>query len=216
MAEDVDVFLVRDVTPAHGTEVGCLELTVDHTAAKGTEQAGKMDESEFRGTGYQREHALAKERCAKVDPIESTHETIGSAVGLRLPHLDTRRKALTMELGIGFDDVRTKPSTVFSVTVLGRSATTDDASEILVDGERVWVLAEELLHGVTDMDFLGKDDKALLGTVPEGLVLGAEREPGEEAVGIGQYQTVDREVATYGYQSVIFTQRGVGKPQLIV
>ena len=47
MAEDVDVFLVGDIAPAHGTEMGCLNLTVDHETAKDIENMGKVDEGQF-------------------------------------------------------------------------------------------------------------------------------------------------------------------------
>ena len=191
--------------------MGRFKLAVDHDATQLTEITGEIDEGDLRGIGHQREHALAKECPAQIDAIESAHET-----SVLIPDLNTRGKALTVEFGIGLDDLRTEPSTLLLVAILGRRTSADDAIEILVDGDTITILTEDLSHGVTDVDFPREDDKTLHGTVPEGLLAIAEGEPGEETVGIGQQQAVDGEVATYGHEPIFFTKMRVREPEFII
>jgi hypothetical protein len=62
------------------------------------------------------------------------------------------------------------------------------------------------------MYLLGEDDKTVHGTIPVGLLAQLICKPRENAVAIGQEQTVDGEVTTYGKESVGFTIFGVRKP----
>ena len=193
-------------------------MAVDEFASEDFEGTGKLDEGEFRGAGLEGEHALAKEGSAKVDTIEAANETrgcigIGSIV---FPHFDTGSEALAMEFGIGSDDVGTQPGAFFLVAVLGCGAAADDAIEVAIDGDVVLTALDELAHGVADVDLAGEDDKALQGTEPQGLVLALEREPGEEAVGVGQQQTIDTQVATNGHQAVVLAQMGVREPEIVI
>ena len=218
LPDDADVFFVGDEAAAHGTEVRGLELAVDELASEDFEGTGKLDEGEFRGAGLEGEHAFAKEGSAQVDTIETANETrgcvgIGSIV---FPHLDTGSEALAMEFGIGSDDVGAQPGAFFLVAILGCGAAADDAIEVAIDGDVVLTALDELAHGVADVDLAGEDDKALQGTEPQGLVLALEREPGEEAVGVGQQQTIDTQVATNGHQSVVLAQMGVWEPEIVI
>ena len=214
LTDEGDVLVVGDIAANHAAEMGRLELTVDHEAAEGLEHTGQMDKGQLGGTGHQREHALAKETPAEVDARKTTHKPI--AIRLFLPHLDTCGKALMMEFSIGLDDIRTKPGALFRIAVLGGSTPTDDTIEILIKGEQVAVLFDELLHGRADMDLVGEDDETLQGTIPQGFLAMTEREPGEKAIGIGQQQTIDGEVASHSHQSVVFAQLGIRKPKFIV
>ena len=98
--DDVDVFLVGDIPSSHGSEVRRFKLAVDESTSKYLKHTCEVDEGILGGIRHQREHALAKERGPKVPTLEPTHQPIF------LPHLDTGGKALTMEFGIGLDDVR--------------------------------------------------------------------------------------------------------------
>lgn len=49
-----------------------------------------------------------------------------------------------------------------------------------------------------------------------GLIVVAEAVPGEDAVTIGQQQTVNAEVAAHGYESVVFAPMRVGKPKSFI
>jgi len=191
--------------------MGCFKLAVDHDATQLTEITGEIDEGDLRGIGHQREHALAKECPAQVDAIESTHETV-----VLIPDLNTRGKTLAMEFGIGLDNLRTEPGTLLLVTILGRGTSADDTIEIPVDSDPITILAEDLPHGVADVDLAREDDEPLQGTIPEGLLAIAEGEPGEETVGIGQQQAVDGEVATYSHETIFFTKMRVREPEFIV
>ena len=170
-----------------------------------------MDESQFRGTGHQREHALTEERPAEINAIESTHE-----MTVFIPHLDTRSKALTMQFSIGLDDIGAEPGAVLFIAILGRSTSAYNTIEIFVDGESVLVFVDQLTHGMTDVNFLGEDHKPLQRTVPEGFLPITEREPGEETVGIGQQQTVDGKVAPHSHQTIILTIMGIRESEFIV
>ena len=165
--------------------MGCLELTVDELSSQGLQGAGKEDECQLRGTGSQREHTLTEETSAYRNTIESTHQFIV------LPHFNTGSEALTMELRIGTDDVWTEPSAILGVTILGCGTSTDDGIEVLIDGAVIELLADELSHGVADVNLIREDDEPLQRTVPQRLFVIMVGEPGEEAVGIGQQQAVD-------------------------
>ena len=56
--------------------------------------------------------------------------------------------------------------------------------EILVEGHLVAVLAEELFHGVADMNLVGEDDVPLHGAKPKRLLDLMERIPWEESVAV--------------------------------
>ena len=121
-----------------------------------------------------------------------------------------------MEFGIGTDDVRSQPRSVFGVAVLGCSTAMDNPLEILVDGNGILPFVDELLHGMADVDFVGKDDKALQGTIPQRLVAMVEGIPWEEPVAVSQQQTVHRQVATDSYQPIVLAMMRVWKPKLII
>ena len=95
-------------------------------------------------------------------------------------------------------------------------AAVDDARKVLVDGHFILVLPQELLHGMADVNFTGKDDKPVERTIPVGLTLHVESIPGKEAVAVGQQQTLYRQVTANGYQPVVLTPLGIGKPQLVI
>ena len=184
--QDFHVFLVGNVASTHGAEMRGLKLTVDEAASVLLEEAGQMDKGEFGGAGNERKHALAEETSTEGDAIETANESSFRCVVRRLPYLDTGRKALTVELGIGADDVRSQPGSIFGVAVLGRSTATDNPFEVAVDGNGILPFFDELLHGMTDVDLVGKDDEALQGTIPQRLVAMVEGIPWEEPVAVSQ------------------------------
>jgi hypothetical protein len=57
-----------------------------------------------------------------------------------------------------------------------------------------------------------ENDKTVHWTIPVGLVIQLIGIPWEDSVAICQEQTVDREVTTYGKESVGLAIFGVGKP----
>ena len=73
LPDEFQVFVIVDVSTAHGLEVGRLELAIDEGVAELLHQAGKHDEGNLRGTGDEREHAFAKEAAAQGDSVESAH-----------------------------------------------------------------------------------------------------------------------------------------------
>jgi hypothetical protein len=121
-----------------------------------------------------------------------------------------------MEFSIGLYNVRAKPGPILSIAVLGRSTSAYNTIEIFVDGESVLVFVDQLTHGMTDVNFLGEDHKPLQWAVPKGGLAIAEREPWEEAVGIGQQQTVDGKIAPHSHQTIILTIVGIREPEFIV
>ena len=184
--QDFHVFLVGDVTSTHGAEVWGLKLAVNESASVLLKETSKMDKGEFGGAGNERKHALSKETSAKSDAIETANEPSIRCIVRRLPHLNTGSEALSVEFGIGTDDVRSEPRSIFGVAVLGCSTATDNPFEVVIDGNGILVFVDELLHGMTDMDFVGKDDKTLQGTIPQRLVAIAEGIPWEEPVAVSQ------------------------------
>ena len=121
-----------------------------------------------------------------------------------------------MQFGVGFDNIRTEPCPLFLIAVLSSGAPSYHPLEIPIDGGCVTVLVDELLHGVTDMNLIRKDDEALQRTIPQRLFLSSEREPREVSVRVGQQQTVNGEVATHSHQSVFLSLVRVRKPQVII
>lgn len=214
--QDFHVFLVGDVTSTHGAEMRGLKLTVNKAASVLLEKTGKIDEGEFGGAGNEREHALAEETSTEGDAIETANEPSFRCTVRWLPNFNAGSKALSVEFGIGTDDVRSQPRSVFGVAVLGCSTAMDNPFEILVDGNGILSFVDELLHGMADVDFVGKDDKTLQGTIPQRLVAMVEGIPWEEPVAVSQQQTVHREVATDSYQPIVLALMRVWKPKLII
>jgi len=157
-----------------------------------------------------REHTFAEESFTDIDAVKTAYKFITA------PHLDTGGKSLTMHLGISLDHVWSEPGAILLIAVLGGGTAAYNAIKVTINGKFIFLSAKELTHGVADVDFTRKDDKALQGTEPLRLRLVAVRVPGEETIGIGQQQTIDGEIAADGYQSVVFTQMGIGKPEVIV
>lgn len=214
--QDFHVFLVGDVTSTHGAEMRGLELTVNKAASVLLEKTGKIDEGEFGGAGNEREHALAEETSTEGDAIETANEPSFRCAVRWLPNFNAGSKALSVEFGIGTDDVRSQPRSVFGVAVLGCSTAMDNPLEILVDGNGILSFVDELLHGMADVDFVGKDDKTLQGTIPQRLVAMVEGIPWKEPVAVSQQQTVHRQVATGSYQPIVLALMRVWKPKLII
>lgn len=214
--QDFHVFLVGDMTSTHGAEMRGLELTVNKAASVLLEKTGKIDEGEFGGAGNEREHALAEETSTEGDAIETANEPSFRCTVRWLPNFNAGSKALSVEFGIGTDDVRSQPRSVFGVAVLGCSTAMDNPLEILVDGNGILPFFDELLHGMADVDFVGKDDKTLQGTIPQRLVAILEGIPWEEPVAVSQQQTVHRQVATDSYQPIVLALMRVWKPKLII
>ena len=133
-----------------------------------------------------------------------------------MPHFDAGGKALAVEFGVGADDVGSQPRAFLLVAVLGGGTAPDDAVEVAVDGDLVLAATYHLAHGVADVNLAGDDDEALQGAVPQGLFAVLIREPGEEAVRVGQQQAVDAEVAADSYQPVVLAEMGVGKPEIFI
>ena len=193
-----------------------LELTVNKAASVLLEKTGKIDEGEFGGAGNEREHALAEETSTEGDAIETANEPSFRCTVRWLPNFNAGSKALSVEFGIGTDDVRSQPRSVFGVAVLGCSTAMDNPLEILVDGNGILSFVDELLHGMADVDFVGKDDKTLQGTIPQRLVAMVEGIPWKEPIAVSQQQTVHRQVATDSYQPIVLALMRVWKPKLII
>lgn len=184
-----------------------MKLAVDNRTASFLHCTGQVDECQLRGTGHEREHALAEEGTTDVDTVEAADQP------LVLPYLDAGGEALAVEFGVGGNHVGAEPGTV--LVDAQAAAVADDAPEVLVDAQAVLALVHQRAHGVADVNLVGEDDEALHGTVPCGNV-GAERKPGEDAVAISQQQAVDAQVAADSYATVIVAKVRVRKPQFIV
>ena len=76
--DDADVLFVRNEATTHGSEVRRLELAVDEQAAELFEHTCQMDKGEFRGAGYEREHAFAEKGLAEIHAVETTHQPIST------------------------------------------------------------------------------------------------------------------------------------------
>ena len=211
--EEAHVGGVGDVAAAHGAEMGGLELAVDHGAADGAEDAGEVDEGDFGGAGDVGEHAFAEEAFVELYAVEATYE---AAVGV--PDFDAVGIAAAVELGVGGNHVGAEPGAGHVDALLGAAG--DDAGEVAVNGGAVKPLVQEGAHGVGDVDFVGEDDEALRGAIPEHL-FAAEGEPGEDAQGVGVEQAQGREVAAHGVEAVgvallVGDFAGVGKALVFV
>ena len=66
-----------------------------------------------------------------------------------------------MEFSVSLDDVGSQPCAFLFIAVLSSGTATYHTVEILVDGELIAVLVDQLLHGVADVDLFGKDDETL-------------------------------------------------------
>ena len=66
------------------------------------------------------------------------------------------------------------------------------------------------------VDLIGEDHETIQWTIPPGLVFQIHRIPGEETVAVGQEQPVDRQVASYGYQTIVLAIVRVWEPKLVI
>ena len=94
-----------------------------------------------------------------------------------------------MQTGESLDDVRSKPGTILFIASLSHRAAMYHTFEILIDGNIVFLLFQELPHGMADVNLVGKDDIAIEGTIPMRLSLHLIGIPREKAVAVGQHQT---------------------------
>lgn len=109
-----------------------MKLAVDNRPASFFHNMGEMDKGQFRGTGYQREHAFAEEGGADVDTIEAADQPFA------LPHLNAGSEALMVQFGVGGHHVRAEPRAVLVDAQLATVA--DDALEVFVQAEAVSAL----------------------------------------------------------------------------
>ena len=187
-----------------------LDLAVDECEPHAFHVSGQHNHGQLRCAGREREHAFTDEKTADGHAVESAHEFVPC-----IPHLDTGRIALLMEPGVGPDDVGAQPGTLLLIAPLCMSAALDHAVEGLVDGELVLLLADERPHGVRHMNLGGEDDKSPHGAAPQRLVVVAKREPGKDAVAVGQQQPLAVDGAAIGEKSVGLAQAWVGESHYV-
>ena len=120
--------------------------------------------------------------------------------------------AKTVQTGKCLDNIRSKPSPILFIAPLGFRTAVDDAFKVLIDSHFISLLPQELSHGVADMNLFRDDDITVERTIPMRLTLHLKGIPGEKAVTIGQYQTLDRQVTANGYQTVFLTPAWIGEP----
>ena len=83
----------------------------------------------------------------------------------------------------------------------------------VTDRHVVLALVNQRAHRVRHVYLFGEDDEALLRTVPQRLVVVAEREPRKDAVTVCEQQAVDGEVAANAQESVGLHVYGLGEYQ---
>ena len=172
-----------------------------------THEVGKEYQCHLAGVGHEREHALAEECASNCYAIQSAHQ---SAV---LPHLHALRKTLSMQFGIGAYDFVAQPCTGMHVATAGSGTSVYHSVETFAHRHLKHSLVHQRAHRVRHVYLVGKDDEALLRTIPQRLLLVAKRIPREYAVAICQQQTVDTKVAAYAQQSVGLYVDGTRKYQ---
>ena len=207
LLEYLHVLGVGDDASAHRLEVRCLYLAVDHQSAVLLHELGEEDKRELACAGHEREHALADEAASERHAVESAHESVA------LPHLHALRKVLAVELGVGVYYILAKPRSFRVVASVGFLAATYHAVEVVTDRHVVLALVNQRAHRVRHVYLFGEDDKALLRTVPQRLVVVAEREPRKDAVTVCEQQAVDGEVAANAQESVGLHVYGLGEYQ---
>ena len=120
-----------------------------------------------------------------------------------------------MHVRVGFDDVLTEPGSVLVIPVVDLAAAPDDAVKVMVEGHLVLMLVDQRAHRVWHVNLVGEDHEPLHGAIPGGTRPVTEREPGEDAVTIGQQQPLFAQVATDGKQSVLLALSGVRKRDFV-
>ncbi len=197
------VFLIGDVASAHRLEVWGLKLAVNHHTTVFAHNVGQANKGNFAAVGDEREHALAEEAPAERHAVQSTDQPVA------LPYLYALGKTLTVEFGEGFYHVLSKPCSPFLDPQFG--TVVYHLVETLAYANVVFSLPHQCAHRVRDVYFLGKDDKAVHRAVPVYFLAASEVIPWKDAVAVGQYQTVYRQVAADGEKAVGLNSDGVGK-----
>ncbi|CUP03076.1 Uncharacterised protein [Segatella copri] len=113
------------------------------------------------------------------------------------------------------DDVLAQPCAIFPIPSVGLAASPYHTIEIFVDSYAVSVLSHQGTHGMTDVDFIRKDDETLHRTEPEYFRLVTETIPGKNAIAISQQQAVDTQIATNRKASILIAIMRIGKVNLV-
>ena len=184
-----------------------MKLAVNQLAASFLHGLSQVNQCQFRGVGFQRAHALAEEGQSDGDSVQATYKL------LAVPHFDADGKALTVQFLVGLDHLWPQPG-IFLVDAQ-LATRLNHAVEVLVDADSIAAFVHQRLHGVADVNLVGKDDKALHGTEPFNACM-AKRVIREDAVAVGQQQTVYAQVATNGNTPIVVAPVGVWEPEFIV
>ena len=180
------------MAPAHALQMGGFELAVDETAMR-LYSLGKGNECEFRGVWYKAEHALTDETPADTHTVESADKA-----GIGIAHLKGCGITQDVQPFVGLLHLITEPCPRLLVATVGQTALLNDAVEVTADAHRIAIAADELAHGMADMDLGGEDDKTVHGTPPHDFGRLAEIVPWEDAETVGRQKPIGRQVATYG------------------
>jgi hypothetical protein len=92
----------------------------------------------------------------------------------------------------------------------------NDGIEMGVESNLVEPFAHQGAHAVGNMYLIGKNHEPLMRAVPVNVVTVAKRIPWENAMAISQQQTIYRQIAADGQQTVGLSQARVGKADAIV
>ena len=115
-----------------------------------------------------------------------------------------------MQFSIGLDDVFAQPGALLIIAQF--AAVVNHALEVLIEAERVFLFVKQRAHGVGDMYLVREDDEPFVGTIPHRFIVVAKREPRENAMLIGQQQSVCTQVAAHRQTAIFIGQAWVWKP----
>ncbi len=175
-------------------------LAVDQHKTPGLQLARQCRKAEFGRVVRAAEHGLAKKQLAHRQTVQAAHQL---AV---VPYFHRVGVAALVQLQVGVLYTFGDPGAI-SVGAW-RGAGLDDRSEVLVEGDGIALLAQQFAQAAGDMQFVREYHGAWVGRPPENRL--AFREPRKAAVAVGLNQSVGRQVATGGEQTIGFAH-GLGQ-----
>ena len=180
-------------------------LAIDHLEIFRAEEGDEFDKGELRGASALREHRLAEEDAVEGDAVKPAHQFSGK------PALHRVCIAEAVHFDIGLLHRRSDPGAGFSRGA-DFGAGSDDFREGAVAAGAYVRVASIPLETSWSSELHREQHQARVGGPPEqGVSLG---EPGENALAVGEEQTLWREVAAYRQEAVVFRQMGGWKEEL--
>ena len=205
MLEDIHEQLARHRHGAQALQVVGMHLAIQQPETALMQRRAQSGERRLGGIGAPAEHGFPEKDLAYDDAIQSPRQPF------IIPTLHGQGLAEIMQMRVGLDDFGGDPG--FGARMLLARATDNHLPEGLVTGNAVARLPQGLAQAAGDLDLVRLQYATRIGRPPQDGLSGAE--PGEDAAAIGAEQSLGREIAADGQQTVRFFQGAADRRKIL-